>query len=339
MKFTTVQKAVLALIIANTIWGSASPIFKLSLQNIPPFTLAFWRFFAGSLFLFPILFLIHAPVSIKLTSKKDFFLLLGNALMGITGNIIFFFLGLQLTLSLNAPVIASAGPIVVFMFAVLFLKEKFALKKLFGMALGTIGVIVIIIEPLIQKGAGGSILGNIFLIVATLFAVLSTLTGRIIFQRYNPFSFTFWAFVIGSASFLPLAIHEYMQNPALYIQLDWRGIMGLIFGAVFSSTIAYTFFNWGLSKISATDTSVFSYIDPIVGTILAYFMLHEPITIPFVIGTILIFGGISIAEGRLHYHPLHKLLTTNPINKLPPDCEGKPASREEVIKHIFNKQV
>ena len=43
---------VLALIIANVIWGMASPIFKFSLTNIPPFTLAFTRFFfAGLIFL------------------------------------------------------------------------------------------------------------------------------------------------------------------------------------------------------------------------------------------------------------------------------------------------
>lgn len=34
-----------ALVIANIIWGGASPIFKYALQNIPPFTLAFIRFF------------------------------------------------------------------------------------------------------------------------------------------------------------------------------------------------------------------------------------------------------------------------------------------------------
>ena len=36
---------ILALIITNVIWGAASPIFKLALTNIPPFTLAFIRFF------------------------------------------------------------------------------------------------------------------------------------------------------------------------------------------------------------------------------------------------------------------------------------------------------
>jgi drug/metabolite transporter (DMT)-like permease len=47
----------------------------------------------------------------------------------------------------------------------------------------------------------------------------------------------------------------------------------------------------------------------VAGTILAYYMLHEPITIPFMIGAFFIFGGIFVAEGRLHYHPFQKLKT------------------------------
>ena len=39
------MNAILALVIANIIWGAASPIFKYALTDIPPFTLAFIRFF------------------------------------------------------------------------------------------------------------------------------------------------------------------------------------------------------------------------------------------------------------------------------------------------------
>lgn len=330
MKFTTVQKAILALIIANTIWGAASPIFKLSLQNIPPFTLAFWRFFLGAILLG---FIFRKNLHFPITNRSDLSLFLGNSLMGITGNIIFFFLGLQLTKSINAPVIASGGPVIVFFLAVFFLHETFSLKKLLGMLLGTVGILVIIVEPLLKNGMDGSFTGNIFLVVATLAAVLATLFGRSLFQRHNPLTLTFWGFLVGATSFLPLAVYEYLQYTSLYSQLDWRGFLGIGFGAILSSAVAYALFNWGLSKISASDTSLFSYIDPIVGTILAFFILHEPITMPFVAGAILIFGGIGIAEGRLHYHPFHKLRTPKFL-KADVQTE-KPANRKDVLTKLF----
>ena len=61
------------------------------------------------------------------------------------------------------------------------------------------------------------------------------------------------------------------------------------------------------ARIPAGEASLFTYIDPIAGTVLSFFLLHEPITTPFVIGTICIFLGIYIAEGRIHYHPFGRL--------------------------------
>jgi len=86
---------VLALIIANIIWGMASPIFKFALTNIPPFTLAFIRFFfAGLIFL---------PLALnkwqKLTTRQWLEILL-IGFFGITINISFFFLGVVKTESI-----------------------------------------------------------------------------------------------------------------------------------------------------------------------------------------------------------------------------------------------
>lgn len=336
---TTVQKAFLALIVANVIWGAAAPIFKLSLQNIPPFTLAFWRFFLGSLIL---LTMLRRRASLQLKSKTDTSLLTWYALLGITINILFFFWGLQLTYSMNSPVISSSAPILTLLFALVFLRERFILRKFMGMMLGTIGILTIVLEPLLARGVGGSIIGNMFLVIATVAAVGQTIVGKKIVERYDPVALTFWSFIIGSASFLPLAAYDFLKIPHLYESLDWRAIVGITYGAIFSSTIGYTLYAWGLSKISATDTSMFYYIDPIAGTILAYFLLHEPITGPFILGTIFIFGGILLAEGRIHYHPIRKLiLLGRPVAAAIPAASVvkrvKKRNKQEIIASLFQK--
>jgi len=302
----SVQKGILALIIANIIWGCASPIFKWSLTNIPPFTLAFWRFFLASIFL-GVYLIATKQCAIPTLNKKHWFKLFWYSLTGITLNIIFFFLGLQLTLSLNAPVIASAQPLLIFLVAPFLLDETVTKRKIIGMVVGTIGVAAIVFEPIYYNGLDGNFIGNLYLVLATVFAVLATLTGRRLFHDQNPLVLTFWAFIIGGLSFLPLATFEFGRNPLLYQAIDIKGFTGIAFGSVFSSTIAFSLFAYGLSKISASESSIFTYIDPVAGTILAFFMLHEPITIPFIIGALCIFGGIFIAERRIHYHPFHKL--------------------------------
>lgn len=339
---TTVQRAFLALIIANIIWGAAAAIFKLSLENIPPFTLAFWRFFLGAGI---ILLIMGKKVSLPLTSRRDGVLLFLYGFLGITLNIIFFFWGLKLTYSINSPVIASAQPILTLFFALLFLHEAFKLKKFLGMVLGTLGIIIIVIEPLLLRGMDGSLLGNIYLVIATVAAVGQTIVGKKIVTKYNPWAFTFWAFLIGSASFLPLAFYEYIKIPHLYTLLDWRGYLGIAYGAIFSSAIAYGLFAWGLSKISASDTAMFAYVDPVVGTVAGAVLLHEPITLPFVGGAILILTGIFLAEGRVHYHPIRKFfLLGKPIEKAPIPIIPQSAvsthtklKKKEILASIFEK--
>jgi len=303
-----VQKGIIALIIANVIWGFASPIFKWSLTNIPPYTLAFWRFFLASIFL-GIFLVATKQFAFPTLDAKHWFKLVWYSFTGITLNIIFFFLGLQLTLSINAPVIASAQPLLIFLVAPFLLNEKVTKRKIIGMMIGTIGIAAIVLEPIYYQGIDGNFIGNLFLVLATVFAVLATLTGRKLFHDQNPLPLMFWAFFIGALTFIPLAVYELGYNPALYQHLDGKGFIGIAFGSIFSSAIAYSLFAYGLSKISASESSIFTYIDPIAGTILAYFMLHEPITLPFIIGALFIFGGIFIAEKRIHYHPFQKLKT------------------------------
>jgi len=296
-----VRKAFLALIIANLIWGAASPIFKLGLETVPPFTLAFWRFFIAAVLLG--LFLGKRAKN-PVQTRHDLWLLVGYAISGITLNIAFFFLGLMLTESINGPIIGSAQPIVTLFLSILFLRERFVWRKFIGMLAGTIGICIIVFEPLLLANAG-TVLGNVLLVLAMLGAVGSNITGKIIFKKYDPIVITFWAFVISSASFIPLAFFEYLGKPTLYQTISSAGFFSIAYGAILSSLAAYCLFAYGISKIKASDASMFTYIDPVIGTILAWVILSEPVTRFFILGSIFIFTGIFMAEGRLHYHPIH----------------------------------
>jgi drug/metabolite transporter (DMT)-like permease len=191
----------------------------------------------------------------------------------------------------------------------------------------------------------GSVLGNMYLLIATVAAVGQTIVGKKIVSKYNPWAFTFWAFLVGAASFFPLALYEYARIPHLYALLDWRGYVGIAYGAIFSSTIAYGLFAWGLSKISATDSAMFAYVDPIIGTVMGAVLLHEPITVPFLLGSILIFGGIFLAEGRIHYHPIRKFfllgksIQKTPIPIIPQSSipSHTRLKKKEVLASIFEK--
>lgn len=294
---------ILALIIANVIWGAASPIFKFALTNVPPFTLAFLRFFiAGIIFI---------PLVIGKWQKlemRDWFKLILLGFFGISLNISFYFLGLRMTESINAPIIASSGPVIIYILSILFLKEKIKFKKTVGMAIGLIGVLVIIFSPFIIDGkkiAMGEINGNIFFFIATMGAVLQTVFARDIMKKVNVFQASVVTFFFGALTFTPFLFNEFRTWG--FQDLNINGWTGIIFGAVFSSAIGYGLFYYGLRKIEAGDAGIFTYIDPVTAVIIAIPLLHEYPSVLYFFGSILVFGGIYLAEGRIHWHPFHLL--------------------------------
>jgi Integral membrane protein DUF6. len=298
---------ILALIIANIIWGGASPIFKFALQNIPPFTLAFIRFFFAGLIFLPLAF-----KNFQKISKRQWFEIFLVGFFGVFVNITFFFLGLKKTESINAPIIASSGPVFIYFFSILFLKEKPRLKVFLGMVTALLGVLLIILSPILLDGKKiflGEIEGNLFIVLATLGSVFSTLFGKDLLKKVNPYFVSAFSFLSSSILFLLFVPKELISWS--FFDLNLAGWVGIIYGVFFSSAAAYFLYYYGLSKIDAQEVGLFTYIDPIAAVLIAIPLLHEFPSIYYLIGSVLVFGGIYLAEGRVHWHPVHRLKQKN----------------------------
>ncbi len=300
MNLSKTQKAILALIIANTIWGAASPIFKWSLEGIHPFTLAFLRFGIAAIFLLPF---VYRDLKVE---KKDFMKIFLMAFFGITINITFFFFALKDTVSINAPIIGSSAPVFIIFFSILFLKEHPRTKTLIGGLIGLLGVLVIIVVPIIKMGFTMSTLGNLFLILATFGSIGHLLIAKKICDKYDPLKIVFYSFIIGALTFTPLFLGE-VKTFGLLSQINLHGIIGIVFGAVFSSAVAFSFYHWSIKYLPASEVGIFIYLDPIIAVAIAIPLLGEIPTPTYLIGSLLVFLGIYIAEGRIHYHPFHRL--------------------------------
>lgn len=296
---------ILALIIANIIWGAAAPIFKYSLTNIPPFTLAFIRFFFAGLLFLPFVWRFRF---FSLT-KFEWAEIIVSSLFGITLNISAFFLGLQKSESINAPIIASAGPLFLFILSVIFLREKIRYRVLWGMIVSLLGVFTIIFSPLIFEGKTMGVSafeGNLLFALATFGAVISPLAVRSTLKKRGPYVVTFISFIFAGLTFVPGMTGE--LHTWSFSQLNTAGIVGIVFGIFFSSALAYYLYYYGLSKISMQELGIFTYVDPVVAVLIAIPLVHEYPTLYFFIGSILVFLGIYVSEGRIHYHPFYKML-------------------------------
>lgn len=300
MRLSKRKLAILALIAANIIWGAAFPIFKWALSDIPPFTFVFLRFSLGAIAILPFTF--H---NLKI-EIKDLDKVIVAAISGITLTISFLFFGLRYAPSINASIILSSTPILLIIFSVLYMKERPRKKVLLGTFIGLIGILLIILRPMQEMGVSLAVLGNLLFLLATVSACIHTVILEKIMKRYAALTIVFWTFVIACIPLAPLVILENGQF-GIINSISSKGMIGVIYGFLLSSAVAHFLFAYGVKYIKTSEIGIFGYVDPVATVLVAMPLLGEIITFSFVLGAILVFGGIYIAENRLHYHPVHLL--------------------------------
>lgn len=297
MRLSKFHTAVIALIIANIIWGAAPPIFKWSLQSTNIFTLAYLRFLIATILIFPFA---YKNLLIKKSDVKNFLML---GVLGVAANISFFFLGLKYAPSINATIIGSAGPIFLIFASMIFLGEKPKKRVLLGSLVGLFGVLIVMLKPLLINGKL-AILGNIFFFVAMIGGLNHVILGRKLIKSYSPITLAFYSFFISTLCFFPFFVKENASVPFLQ-NINFQMITGILFGSILCSLAAYCLFFWAVKYMPASETGVFVYLDPIIAVLIAIPLLKEFPDDFFISGAFLVFLGIYIAEGRLHYHPFH----------------------------------
>ncbi|MBI4098295.1 MAG: EamA family transporter [Candidatus Levybacteria bacterium] len=300
MQLGKIQIAVLFLIIANVIWGASFPVYKWALDDIPSFTFVFLRFYLAALILFPF---VYKNLRIERQDWWDLFLC---SFIGITITISFLILGLKLSSSINAPIILSAGPIILIIGSFFYLKERLKKKVVVGTLTSLVGVLTIVLLPVFKGGLDGGLLGNLFLVGAAIGSVIHALLLKKIMPKYKALPIAFWQFLIGSLPLLPFYFIELNQTHWTQ-DINLKILIGIFFGSVLATSVAHSIYAYGMKFIKASEVGIFTYVDPIATVLVAIPLLGEKITAPYLIGALFVFLGIFIAEGRIHYHPLQKL--------------------------------
>lgn len=283
---------------AAIIWGATAPIMKLTLAEIPVFSLAFIRMTVAAVILGII---IANKLKIRKEHYSSFF---WAAITGVTLNLTFFFIGLKLTEAILAAFLVASVPIFTMIAAHYYLKEKFTTRLILASAVAFFGI-VIIIGRFDQPVTLSQFLGNLLLLLSTLSWVAHEIIAKKLLKVYDGGTVAFYSMAIGAATFLPLFLWEYQLNPTWIDQMTTKGLLGLLYGIFFASLAAYWTWQKGLSLLPAGNAAFFFYLDPISGAILAMILLGEKLTPSLVFGGLLITMAVFIAERHRKSHPLH----------------------------------
>jgi drug/metabolite transporter (DMT)-like permease len=176
------------------------------------------------------------------------------------------------------------------------------------MCVALAGSLTVIVSPLFlgnQAFGLGQFEGNLLILASTITDIFAILLLKKSMKRLSPLFVTLVMFALTALFFYPLALYE-LQTWSLS-QLDYRGVIGIVFGALLSSTLAYYLHDYGISKMKAEEVGIFTYIAPIITIIVAVPLLGEIPNEYFYLGGALVIIGILIARHKLHWHALHEL--------------------------------
>ena len=199
---------------------------------------------------------------------------------------------LKYTSVASSVVLVATNPIFVGIGGWLFLEEKLNLNLILGILFTVLGSVLISLgDTVISKEA---LLGDGLALLGAVSASGYFLMGRRIRREQELLSYIFPVYSIAALLLVFLSL-LFQKSFGGYSSSTYL-FMFLI--ALIPQLIGHTTFNWALKYLPASMVAIATLGEPIGSSILAYFILHEGLTLWKMIGGVLILAGIVIALRR-----------------------------------------
>jgi drug/metabolite transporter (DMT)-like permease len=267
---------------ANLFWAGNIVLARGLAGNVPPVTLAYWRWTGAFLVAFGFA-LPRLRTDLPVMARHWKMMLVLSA-TGIASYNTMSYIGLTTTTALNVLLLQSATPLMIIVWAYLLFREIPTMRQALGVLASLFGVGVIAahgsLDSLTQLRLNH---GDLWVVAALVIYAFYCVTLR---RRpaVSPLSFLVAAMGIGSLMMLPS-----------YAAIGYT--------AVLPSFVAYLFFNRGVELIGASRAGQSLHLMPLLGTILAVLVLHEQFQTYHAFGFAMIAAGIVLASFRSAVRP------------------------------------
>lgn len=280
----------LLLIFATLFWAGNVVLSKAMSTDIPPITLAFWRW--SMAFVVISFFSWKKVIQDWEAIRTNLRILLPLSLFGITAFNTMIYIALQDTSALNSLLLQSFLPVVVALMSFLFLKERLTKLQIVGMLISLCGTLVLVAkgELAIMSDAGFN-RGDLWVITAVVCYAAYTILLKFR-PPMHPLSFLMATFFMGTLMLLPFYLWEHSYAKA--IQWDMPVYITIAYLAVFPSFISYLFFNEAVRKVGGNTAGLFSHLIPLFGSLMAILFLGEQFYTYHAVGVALTFSGIYL---------------------------------------------
>ena len=262
-------------------------------NDVPPLAMTFYRWFFALVILAPFAWP-HLRRDAPLV-RRHWKALLGLGIIGIGTHNALAYLGLRYTTAVNGVILNSFIPVMIVTLSWVLLRERLAPLQVAGIAVSLGGVLTILSEGSLATLAALRLNGGDLLIILSM-AMWSIYT---IGLRYRPagmhlLSFLFVIGCIGDLAILPMyGVETWLGQPMHWTPAAATTLFGV---ALFSSVLAYIFWNRGVERVGANVAGLFVHLMPVFGVVLAWLILDERLAQYHIAGIVLILCGIYVTS-------------------------------------------
>lgn len=282
-----------ALALANVLWAGTYVAGKVALGEVSPVTLNAFRFTLAALLLSPVLIHERARIRPLLRSRADLLTLGLLVLLGWVLNKLFEYVGLALSTASDVALLISTESLFTAALSWTLLRERVTRLGVAALAVGMFGAYLVVARGLVPTlGASDGvnntarIVGDLLVMLALFIEALYTIRGKTVLHRWPPLFFTALTITGSLVFWLPAGAVTLAQ--AGWPRLTLSGWLAIGYMAVFSTVLAYWLWFRGLTIFEGSAAAPLLFIQPLLGALLALWLLGERLTWVTVVGGALI---------------------------------------------------
>ncbi len=278
------------ILIIGAIAIAFSPIF-VRFSDVDPIMTAFYRIFISlPFFLFFSSFNIIEKVKFPEFNNSYVIFLVSGIFFAL--DLICWHWSIKLTTVSKATFLSNLAPIVVIIFSLIFLKERFSKFFYLAALLSMVGMLMLLGESF--KFNKSQFIGDLLGVLTAVWYGSYIVTISQLRKKYNSTSIMFLSGIVTAIILLIVSIlFEQSLIPQSTFTITIIFLLGFICQFMGQSFITYS-----LAYLSASLSSLCLLIQPIAATVLAYFFFQEKLTTIQFFGSALILIGIYIARTR-----------------------------------------
>jgi drug/metabolite transporter (DMT)-like permease len=204
--------------------------------------------------------------------------------------------GTRVTTLTEASLLDSCVPVLLFLFGILLLRERFEFTKLTAFLLSIFGASICILKDgkYVLDFAPTNRLGDFWLLLSCVMLAYQAVILKRSFKQVSPLVITFYSFAIAVVLITPLMLIELWKLGKLVS--IWRDLLSgdvptdmiLLYLGIFATAAAYYMWTRGLLMTDLSTGCIVMYFQLIVEAVIRWFFHYEPLGTSFLVGGIVL---------------------------------------------------